>query len=380
MLRKKALEQILIKQGAVVPFNVTPLSEVKFADALRKGYQSVYGEDPSMEILGGAWAQAILESGRPVKLPNNNVGNIKATNDWKKSNNYFVKGTVEFDGSGNKYSAPGAEWRAYDSPEEGAVGYWELIGNKRYKNAMDWMAAGDPESASVIFGLTGYYTANIKRYSGEVNKLYQEFINKIAPNLSGLKSDVAPPPGEKPDAKNWKSEYSEEEKNMILNAGPKDASKLLAKNEPSNDNEIESLIKQLVAKNNFENIMKFAKKTSLPESDVLVYVKTGSYIHKLEYARILSSMLKQHLNVDARVCVNEKNVELQCCGIGSENALSGAIKEVSEITHNIMNKKVGSNISIIMMPGFLSKYGEIDFDELIKNNKRFNMERILNGC
>ena len=100
----------------------------------------------------------------------------------------------------------------------GAVGYWKLIGG-RYKQAMNWMAAGDPQSASVALGMKTYFTASIKRYAGSVGKLYEHFMVKLAPQMSGLKSAPTAAPGPKPELKEWAGQYSKEEKESVLSPG-----------------------------------------------------------------------------------------------------------------------------------------------------------------
>ena len=343
-----------------VPFKQTILSEIEFAKILAKGYKIVYGTDPSLELLGGAWAQAILESGRnPVRLPNNNVGNLKATPDWKKTGNYFTKDTVEFNSAGKLYQMPEAEWRAYDTPEEGAAGYWRVIGSKRYSSALKWMAAGDAKSAAIVFGIAGYYTANINEYSNSVDSIYKEFLTKIAPEL-GLKSNPIAILGAEPASKNWKSEYSDSEKEMALNIESKSSTDDMAK-------QVNELIMELVA-----NI-------KLPESNVLVHIKTGSVVEKLEFARVTASMMRKFLNVNSDICRNKNTVEIQCSGIGTENKLAGAIEELCIIISNRLNKVSKIDIKTIVMPGFLSKHGSVNYDDLVNNRRQFHLDRIING-
>ena len=73
---------------------------------LQNGYKKAFGKEPSIETLGIGWAQGSLESGRPTRLPCNNVGNIKATSDWLKSGKkYFVIDTKEIDKNGKEYTS-----------------------------------------------------------------------------------------------------------------------------------------------------------------------------------------------------------------------------------------------------------------------------------
>jgi hypothetical protein len=56
----------LALQPQQLPYKLNNLSDVEFAEALREGYKTAFGKDPTAETLAGAWAQATLESGRPV--------------------------------------------------------------------------------------------------------------------------------------------------------------------------------------------------------------------------------------------------------------------------------------------------------------------------
>lgn len=360
----------LLRWARMVPYHVTELSDVEFAKALQEGYKLAFGQNPTAEMLAGGWAQAVLESGRPVKLPNNNVGNIKATPSWAESNDFFVKDALEFTPDGEKFVQNAAKWRAYASPAQGAAGYWKLIGNQRYKKALDWMAAGDPESASVVLGVNGYYTSSIKNYARYSNVLYKEFMDKLAPAL-GLKSSPAPPPSEKLPIKNFAKEYSKEEKLAINNVTEKEIG----------TQEVNTLINSLYACDN--KLTRMVKnsilKRKLPVSDVLVCVSGDNDNGKLEFARVASSILRQHIDAAAFVCSEEGDVEIQCSALGTESILADAIRELCEFTAERMNKHTNANISVLVMPGFLSKYSAVDDDDLIKNRRHFNMIRIING-
>ena len=356
----------------MVPYQITKLSDVEFAKALQQGYKLAFGQDPTAEMLAGGWAQAVLESGRPVKLPNNNVGNIKATSTWIESNNFFVKDALEFTSDGERFIQNAAKWRSYSTPAQGAAGYWKLIGNQRYKKALDWMAAGDPESASVVLGVNGYYTSSIKNYARYSNVLYKEFMDKIAPAL-GMAQNPSRPPGEKPAIKNFAKDYSKEEK-VAINMGS-------GFKKDIGTQEVDNLINTLYAcENKLTRMVKSSiLKKKLPTSYVLVCVSGDGQYGKLEFARASASILRQHIDVAAYVCAEDDEVEIQCSALGTESVLADAIKEICELTAKSINKKTSANISVLVMPGFLSKLATVDDDVLIKNRRYFNMNRIING-
>ncbi len=377
---------VLKISGGEVPYRVTKLSEKEFAQVMREGYRLAFGEDPTLEVLAGGWAQAILESGRPggvVRLPNNNVGNIKAGSDWLYGDgDYFVKDAFEFNKDGERFVVKDDTWRAYSSPEEGAAGYWKLIGNNRYKRSLDWMAAGDSESASVVLGLKGYYTANIKGYAKTSGLLNQEFMRRFAKDFPDLESGPKPAPGEKLALKNRAKDYTDAEKAAIDNPTlATEPGTMIAKKEPY-DEEVKDMIDTRLIQAN-SKLTKMVKnsilKEKLPTSDVLVCVNGDDHLSKLEYARVASSLLRRFVGAEAFVCGDEDGVEIQCSAIGREKTVTGAVQELCELVLKGMNKKIESGISVTILPGLLSRYDLVKDATLISNRRVFNMNRVLHG-
>lgn len=261
------LEQ-LVKLAQQIPYHKTILSDLDLAQALKQGYQQVFGREPTAEALAGGWSQVVLEAGEPVSLPGNNMGNIKASNDWLNAGKpFFIKDTKENNAEGHEYTEHGTKWRAYNTPVEGAVGYWQFLG-KGYANALDWMAAGDPTSATVNLGLKGYFTANIKRYAAGVGSLYQKFMTQIAPQL-GVKSMPIDAPGEKPEVKDLASHYTPQEKQAILQHTD------TSSNSP--DTDLDSLMQELYADEPLTSMVKLAQAEEiLPTVQVKVLLATPS--------------------------------------------------------------------------------------------------------
>lgn len=277
----------LIKQAEELPYKITTLSDLDLATVLREGYKQAFGNDPTAEALAGGWAQVILEAGRPVKLPDNNFGNIKAGTDWINSGKpYFVKSTKENDKAGKQYTETGTKWRAYNTPVEGAAGYWGFLG-RGYKEALDWMAAGDPTSGSVALGMKGYYTANIQKYAKGVGSLYQEFMTSIAPKLAGLKSLPVSEPGEKPMVKNWSSEYSKEEKQAALGH----SSAVQAPPSETSPNEVDQLINTLYADGELTTLVKLATAGKILPTTTIQINLTGSRAQQIKYKQAFSQLM-----------------------------------------------------------------------------------------
>ncbi len=365
--RQQFLQKIAL--SSEVPVQYTILNEIQFAKILREGYLMAFGTDPTAQVLAGGWAQAVLESGRPIKLPNNNIGNIKATSDWIKSgNSYFIKGTSEFTSDGKKYDDHTAKWRAYSSPQAGAAGYWKLIGNK-YKDAMDWMAAGDPTSATVSLAMKKYFTANIEKYAKGVSSLYQEFMTKIAPQLPNLNSVVASPPGEKLPLKPWLKEYT---------SHPTNNSKSTTSN-----TEVDKLLQTLYSSPG--PIEKFVKNALLeqvlPRTDFVILIQGSdctSKVEKLEYAKAAVNILNTHLEVTAKICSNDKDIEIQGSTLGTPVTVTKTIQVVCDCISEALNysSKNLYNINAIVVPGFLSKYSQVSEAQIEKNSRLFQLKRL----
>lgn len=377
--RKDKLKKIALIEEQLIPYQRTTLSDEGLAAALKEGYKKAFGEEPSKEVLAAGWAQVALESGRPIKLPNNNVGNIKATPDWIKSGNqFFVKNTVEFTPEGKKYIEKATKWRAYPTPEDGAAGYWRLIGN-RYKAALNWMEAGDPKSASVALGLKGYYTASPKQYATSVGRLYEFFMEKIAPKFDDLKSEPKPINSPKPELKEWAADYSKEEKDAILNpvVNKEVSNKEVSINldhPPAND--VDELIKKLLAyKKN-----KIVKNAKAFKNNALIIIKTEADLSsKIEYCRVTSSLIRNYLGIKTNICLNDKEVEINCSGYGSKDKLNSVLQKISDITAETMKNKTGINIYPIVISDMISKYAEIDIDNILYHKRNFAFKRIKDG-
>lgn len=371
-----------------VPYRRTQLGEVEFANVMRLGYQRAFGKDPTAETLAGGWAQAVLESGRPVKLPNNNVGNIRATKNWINSGNpFFIKETSEYTSEGKHYKDNTATWRAYPTPVDGAAAYWKLL-ERRYGRALDWFAAGDATSASVALGMKGYFTAPISGYSGAVGKLYTYFMENIAPKLPNLESAIAEPPGPKPAVKKWVSEYTPEEKQQIL----QEKQKMLAQNNKPQEQDsmvdpgqdpVDELIHQLLAANDQGTLTQMIKQSiltsTLPETDVLLITDSASFEARLEYARVASQLIRETLGASTKICTDGDAVEIQCAALGSTNNVLYAISDIAHLVSSTMQKKTGQHVNTTIIDGLLSLHAVAEPELLIRNYRKFNLGRLKNG-
>ena len=97
-------------------------------------------------------AQIALETGWGKHTPGNNIGGIKAGNNWKgKSNNL----TTQEQGSSGLYTTT-QKFRAYNTREEGFNDYVNfLAGNRRYSGIF---GITNPYAAADVMGRSGYAT------------------------------------------------------------------------------------------------------------------------------------------------------------------------------------------------------------------------------
>lgn len=336
----------------------TEASEQDLAKVLRTAYKKVFGSDPTAEVLAGGWAQAVLEAGRPLKFPNNNIGNIKAVPAGIKAGQpYFVKSTVEYSSSGEKRSVPNEAWAAFSTLEEGAEAYWKLI-DRKYSVAHQWMAAGDPTSATVALAQKHYFTANIEKYAAGVKSLYQEFLTKIAPQLPDLKSAPAPAPGPKPEVKAWLDHYSDKSDKPVEKLEEKPSSEIdaLIKNLVSADGPLTFLVKQALLKQ------------ALPETQTVIIVDAKDSKLQVEFARLAAYFCHKFLDSRVEVCRKNDKVELQTLTLGSPLKVIRAQQAVCDLLSEKMNA------SGLVIAGFKSSLPLMKTSELQQNYRflKFN--------
>ncbi len=281
----------------------------------------------------------------------------------KGGNPYFVKRTGEYTPEGKYYIEEGTKWRAYPTPAAGAAGYWKLIGG-RYKKALQWMAAGDPTSATVALGMKGYFTANIRKYAKAVNSIYKEFVDKIMPQMPDLKSEAAPAPGPKPEVKDWVKDYSKAERSSILSSEPGKVVEM-PKPKPKTDDvkEVDQLISQLYS--------------AASKTDALVVVKSNDTIEdKIEFARVAAKILREFVDADVSIHNSDNEVELQCSASGSEEKVVNAINALCECVAYKMKMSFGSDIKALVFPSLISKHGSVNADKIVRNRRKFVMLRM----
>lgn len=324
----------LAKLAEQLPLKYTTLNKVELANVLKAGYKMLNGSDPSKEILGFGWSQAVLEAGQPIKLPSNNIGNIKATNDWLKENKpYFVKDTGEYNKEGKYYKEVGTKWKAFKTPEEGALEYWKLL-HRRYPDAIKWASVGDAKSAAVALGVKHYYTAPIDKYSAGTAALFNEFMSKIAPSLYG----------------------AEQVKSM-------------PENKQENKNELDQLVNTLFASE--MPLSNFIKKNTF---SYVTAKFAGENVDKIEACRLLSHFVRC-IDGEAKITVNG-SVEV---GMPNSEQLSKeAVNSLCKIIVDKMKKAYNVNISFETIAGSDESL-EINLEDVYSNMNRFNLKNMASN-
>lgn len=351
------------------PYKVTTLSELQFANVLKEGYKMAFGQEPSLPVLAFGWAQAALESGRPFKLPQNNVGNIKATKDWINSGKpYFKRTTEEFTAKGEKYLYSDAAWRAYNTPQEGAAGYWYLL-KSRFPDALEWAASGDPQSAGVVLGQKGYYTASIKKYSTQLQSLYKTFLDKYASSFPSLKSETINTGKERPLLKDWKSDYSKDE----MESRP---SSIALQDNPANDDASELLNTLLKASSKDSAYYSFVKqaiyKNMNPKKNTLILICGSDEVDNLEYANSLSYLIQDYLRGVTTIHQNDNDIYIQASS-HTDCDLRKAIIELSNVLSEKMKNKNNKNVFAIVSNDLFSIHKKVSHDKMISNHRKFIM-------
>ncbi len=169
-----------------LPYTKTKYSDLDVAKAMKKGYELAFGSKPTLMTLALGWSQAATESGVPFAIPQNNIGNIKASPSWIKSGKlYSIQSTKEFDENGKRYMHENAAWVAFPTLEEGAAYYWKYL-NANDPNIIKAMESGDPTKTANKLKENKYYTADPKLYASGLKRYLDIFMDTLADKFAEL--------------------------------------------------------------------------------------------------------------------------------------------------------------------------------------------------
>lgn len=159
-----------------LPDVLTHATPIEVARALRRAWMLLFGAEPSRESVCVLLAQGALETGRWRSMHCWNLGNIKSVPGDGRSWTFFrcneIIGGKEvwFDPP-----HPASRFRAYDSLDEGAHDYLQLL-RKRFAVAWPAVLAGDPDGFVRKLKAAGYFTAAVEPYARSVVSLFREFL------------------------------------------------------------------------------------------------------------------------------------------------------------------------------------------------------------
>lgn len=395
--RKLILEKFALA-GNQVDKKITNLSGPELAEVLRKSYVQVFGKEPTIQILGTAWAQSMTEqSGHYV---NNNIGNITATKGWVDSGGKFwAVETVEFDKDGKGAKTP-MKFRAYDSPVQGAVDYWKQLATT-WKGALAWFGTGDALHAALALGDKSYYTANRLLYSGNMASLYDTFIDKVAPSLDLISAPTRPPAKfpdykehinspKKPIPEKYLAKINKNTNYQIINdddgkqyAVLKKVDNQLENNteitmvEQNTDKQVEDLMRYLYSSGPLETIVKNALMDKLlNKTQLLISIASvDSYSIKMEYASVVSDLLEKHINAKTEIRANNDSVEINCIVAGDENTVKNAIAAICDsVSDGFYSKKGCKIVRSVLSLNVFSKFAEVSFEEI---NRCFRKNELM---
>jgi len=125
-----------------------------------------------------------------------------------------------------------------------------------------------------------------------------------------------------------------------------------------------STIDQMLA-----NIAKALDSAASKQSSFSIIVKADDFSTKLEYARILSSALKEELLMHTRTYTNENEVEVRC-----EDPTSFAmIKAVSNDVAHMFNQATNNIVSTVMTKTSKTEYQELDLKTAELHFRKFRL-------
>lgn len=407
IIRKKLLKKI----AKELPRTYTQISPVRFAEIMAEAYKRVYGQSPTVQMLGMIWAQSAMESGsdKGFSLMNNNVGNISVglNSEWVKSGQPYVHfNTTEFSSAG-KGKNTDMYFKAFPTPLDGAIYYLNFV-KKNYPGSIaapgepSWKGSGMAFDDAIYLASKTYYTANIPGYAKGMDRYFANFIKNIYPKLNmNLINQPTPPPGpiqqyrkyrkevasdnpalERPESKSaiygWQGstkDIKQEEQYYNTNQNQE-----YAKNDTTDMNsEFGDLMNYLYrAAGPLDNLVKKSLENKLIQNtQVLIKINSYEPLHnKIDYALVLSDILKEHIEADSTIYSDDKNVELNCIVLGNSKNVINAITSICSSVSDIFNVKRSKFISSVVSLNNISKLAELNINKLDKNYRKIYLENV----
>lgn len=142
----------LMVPHAVVPKQMTPITEIELVEVLQEAHIEVFGAPAAKARLSVAWAQVALENGRGRTTYNYNLGNIGPYRGFP----YYKQGLSKF--------------RAFPDFQAAARVYWELLRDRCSAALRSFEAMNAPYTA-LLLRRCGYHRSEIERYASGLGSL-----------------------------------------------------------------------------------------------------------------------------------------------------------------------------------------------------------------
>lgn len=157
----------------------------------------------------------------------------------------------------------------------------------------------------------------------------------------------------------------------------------------TNDNSIMSFIStlnklldsfQIAAGNNMEKINKYA---GFPKNKFLICVNADTDLpSKIEFARVLSSAIKEELDSTADIFANNDNVEVECEIYANKEKAQDALNQlcfaISDTFEYATRKIGGTKVFTMVVPDSKSNYQRLDIKLAELNYRKFQLKFLAN--
>jgi hypothetical protein len=148
--------------GRLLPTVRTPLDPPALRSALESAWRAKYGACPPRNAVAVLMAQAALETGLDACWCWN-IGNVKAGKGQDYCELAGVWEVVDGKRVDLPKGAPGTQFRAFASLEEGARAHLDVLA-RRFAKAWPAVLAADPGAFAGALKAQGYYTAPLADY------------------------------------------------------------------------------------------------------------------------------------------------------------------------------------------------------------------------
>jgi hypothetical protein len=326
----------------------TPASSQEITSAIVSAWKQVVGDKPKLSQVAKAWAQIAAETNRGRAIFNNNVGNIM----WTKGNShdYFTNtDTRSVNGNPAEREGYSAFFRSYPSLVDGVADYLTFIKNR--PSAFKELVSGSPQEFSAALASVHYYDPFTK----------DDYTNKNGKKVPGYTSALT-------------SQY-----NQFIADYRKGKISGNTQQKPEQEPQKGGIIESFIAKlNDFvSNIVGASNNTHL-----LMIKSNDDISSKIEFARIIKSVLQEELGIKSNIYTNKDNVDLEVISSFDDEQSENAIKEIAKATSNVFRdatkKFISVNMDTSLVMNAKSILPELDAKTAEREYRMFNL-KIIKG-